>query len=220
MPLMGAAAKCLDSIFIPRAGSDEERKQIIKQIGDRQKLIEDQGELNSLVIYPEGTTSNGTCILPFKKGAFMAETSYKPVVLKYSPNSSFSTSFDCIGLFPLIFMTLSSCFMRGTVLDLPVFQPNEYLFQKHADKGTERWEIIAWALRDIMSEAGHLVKNDLRIREKRFYDRYMSHDPLYDTPFREKSEINSHKALSRQQSNLSQLSKISGLNQLDIDDEK
>ena len=181
---MGSAAKCLDSIFIPRAGSDEERAQIIKQIGDRQKQIEDEGKLNSLVIYPEGTTSNGTCILPFKKGAFMAETSYKPVVLKYPSNSSFSTSFDCIRLESLIFMTLSWCFMRGTLLDLPVFQPNDYLFKKHADKGTERWEVIAWALRDIMLEAGHLEKDDIRIREKRFYERYMGHDPLYDTPFR------------------------------------
>ena len=117
-------------------------------------------------------------------------------------------------------MNLSWCFMRGTVLDLPEFQPNEYLFQKHADKGTERWEIIAWALRDIMSKAGHLAKNDLRIRDKRFYAKYMWGDPLYDTPFRENSEINSRKALSRQQSNLSQLSKISEPHQLDIDEEE
>jgi lysophosphatidylcholine acyltransferase/lyso-PAF acetyltransferase len=122
-----------------------------------------------LVIYPEGTTTNGTCILPFKKGAFMAETTYKPVVLKYSDRNSFSTSYDCIRLDSLIFMNLSWCFMRATVLDLPEFQPNEYLFKKHADKGKERWEIIAWALRDIMSKAGKLRKNELKIRDKRFY---------------------------------------------------
>ena len=99
----------------------------------------------------------------------MAETTYKPVVLKYSDRNSFSTSYDCIRLDSLIFMNLSWCFMRATVLDLPEFQPNEYLFKKHADKGKERWEIIAWALRDIMSKAGKLKKNELKIRDKRFY---------------------------------------------------
>ena len=105
--------------------------------------------------------------------------------------------------------------MRGTVLDLPEFQPNEYLFQKHADKGTERWEIIAWALRDIMSKAGHLTKNELRVREMKFYTRFMWVDPMYDTPFRENSEINSEKALNRQPSGINLISQASELNQLD-----
>jgi hypothetical protein len=45
-------------------------------------------------------------------------------------------------------------------------------------------------------------------------------DPLYDTPFREgqQNEITSRKALSRQHSNLSLVSKISSLHQLDNDE--
>lgn len=35
MPIMSGTAKCLDSIFVPRAGTDEERDAIIKTIGDR-----------------------------------------------------------------------------------------------------------------------------------------------------------------------------------------
>jgi hypothetical protein len=30
------------------------------------------------------------------------------------------------------------------------------LFEKHSDKGYERWEIYAWAIREIMSKAGNL----------------------------------------------------------------
>jgi len=43
---------------------------------------------------------------------------------------------------------------------LPVFQPNDYLYKQHANKGKERWEIYAWAVRDAMSKAGELELNE------------------------------------------------------------
>lgn len=44
--------------------------------------------------------------------------------------------------------------MAGTLYELPLFVPNDYLFEKHKDKGTEKWEIIAWAVRDAMAKVG------------------------------------------------------------------
>lgn len=35
---------------------------------------------------------------------------------------------------------------------LPTFIPNDYLFEKHADKGRNKAEIYAWAVRDVMSK--------------------------------------------------------------------
>lgn len=32
---------------------------------------------------PQGTTSNGTCLLPFKTGAFLAGLPVQPVIIKY-----------------------------------------------------------------------------------------------------------------------------------------
>jgi hypothetical protein len=52
------------------------------------------------------------------------------------------------------------------VSDLPPFLPNEYLFTTHADKGTEKWEIYAWALRDIMAKVGDFKLNNQPTREK------------------------------------------------------
>jgi len=43
---------------------------------------------------------------------------------------------------------------------LPPMMPNEYLFNEHKDKGEEKWEIFAWAVRDAMSLAGPLEKNE------------------------------------------------------------
>ena len=40
------------------------------------------------------------------------------------------------------------------VIKLPTFTPNEYLFKKHFDKAKNNAEIYAWALREVMVEAG------------------------------------------------------------------
>lgn len=34
---------------------------------------------------------------------------------------------------------------------LPPFIPNDYLFETHKDKGREKWEIYAWAVREVMA---------------------------------------------------------------------
>ena len=53
---------------------------------------------------------------------------------------------------------------------MPAFVPNEYLFERHADKGNDRWEIYAWAVRDIMSTAGQLEKSEQPYRDKLHYE--------------------------------------------------
>ena len=72
----------------------------------------------------------------------------------------------------LLCCTLTPMFVE--VKKLPVFAPNEYLFTKHADKGKEKWEIFAWACRDIMSKVGGFGKFDIAYRDKiKVYDYYM-----------------------------------------------
>ena len=43
---------------------------------------------------------------------------------------------------------------------MPPFIPNDYLYETHADKGEEKWQIYAWAVREAMSEVGPLIKNN------------------------------------------------------------
>jgi len=56
---------------------------------------------------------------------------------------------------------------------MPPFEPNEYLFEKHADKGNERWEIFAWAVRDAMMKSGHFQPIDETLKSKFKYEEYM-----------------------------------------------
>ena len=57
---------------------------------------------------------------------------------------------------------------------LPDFEPNEYLFETHGNKGKERWEIFAWAVRDIMQKNGEFGICDMSLREKDDYYKFMN----------------------------------------------
>ena len=56
--------------------------------------------------------------------------------------------------------------MSCEVVQLPDFEPNEYLFETHKDKGEERWEIFAWAVRDLMMSVGDFQECNQSIRTK------------------------------------------------------
>jgi len=82
-----------------------------------------------------------------------------------------SPAWDVVPLLPLIIMQLS-LFCCGTVhvTELPPFQPNEWLYTHHSDKGKDKWEIFAWATREIMLQVGNLEKNDQQYRMKLKYE--------------------------------------------------
>lgn len=51
----------------------------------------------------------------------------------------------------------------------PPFQPTEYLFTKHNEKGESKAEIYAWAVRDIMAKTQGLELNELKYPDKKAY---------------------------------------------------
>jgi len=61
----------------------------------------------------------------------------------------------------LAIMQLSLFFsITCDVIELPLFIPNDFLYKTHADKGKDKWEIYAWAVREVMADASKLKKND------------------------------------------------------------
>lgn len=82
-PLFGWITTSLKSIYVKRE-SEESRKKCMEDLNERVKLI-DQGQLYPpIIIFPEGTTTNGEFLLAFKRGAFENLTPVKICVLKYS----------------------------------------------------------------------------------------------------------------------------------------
>ena len=82
-PLVGSGIKGLQSIFVNRAGTEEEKNKIVESIMIRQREIEDEGKNYSpICIFPEGTTTNGDHLIGFKRGAFQAMRTVQPCFVK------------------------------------------------------------------------------------------------------------------------------------------
>jgi len=172
VPLLSTLINVIDSIYIPRGGSEEKKAIALQAIRDRQTLIEDTGKYAPFLIYAEGGTSNGTGIIKFKKGAFFSEKTIRPMFLKYR-DSTVSPAFDTMEFLPLVILTLCWACYHCDVCVMPDIQPNDYLFEAHADKGQERWEIYAWAVRDAMMKAGNFQPCNIPLRTKILYEAFM-----------------------------------------------
>lgn len=96
--------------------------------------------------------------------------------MKYKYNLV-SPAFDIMEFLPLAILQLSWACFTCDVWVLPDFQPNEYLFETHQDKGTERWQIFAWAIREIICEEGDFQKCDITLRKKFEIEAFMQMKP-------------------------------------------
>lgn len=130
MPLMGKMSALIDSLYLPRGSGEEKRKEAIKSIGDRQKITEETGDFNPLLVFAEGGTTNNTALLKFKKGAFVAEKRVKPILLDYEVGSM-HPAYDIIEVLVLAILQLSWSCMKCTITEMPDFEPTEYLFETH-----------------------------------------------------------------------------------------
>lgn len=87
MPLLKTLCEMNDTVFIAR----HDRKSVTKQIADVRTALSDTG---ALTIFPEGTTSDGTGLLPFKSSLLSAiepipaGIAVQPVLLDYGPDAA------------------------------------------------------------------------------------------------------------------------------------
>ena len=69
-----------------------------------------------------------------------------------------------------------------TIIEHPVITPNVYIFEKYRETNpeiTEKWEIYAEVVRDIMCECSGLEKSDMTLRDSFDYENLLlgSKDP-------------------------------------------
>jgi len=132
----------------------------------KQKDIYSGKDLSKFMIFPEGTTSNNTGILDFKRGAFLSELAVKPYIIKFDTNFKISLAMDVIEMLYHLFLVICVPFHLVEVIELPVFVPNENLFK---DSNKERWVQYAEAVKDVMSEASGLKNVKGSYKEKKEY---------------------------------------------------
>ncbi len=87
-----------------------------------------------------------------------------------------SPTYDLISLIPLLVLLMSSLYFRcAKITFMPDFTPTPYMLEKHADKGTEPWQIYAWCCRDAISKySGMTCLNEkLSLKDKKAFEALM-----------------------------------------------
>jgi len=192
---MGTLAKLNGGLFLPSGGTDESKLQALDLIKNRQEEIETEGKYAPIYMYPEGSNSNGSHLLTFKKGAFISLKRCTPMVIQSKTTGTLIPSYDSIPLLSLVIFQCCWGFMPVKLKVLPDFEPNEFFFEKFSDKGSEPWEIYAWAIRDIMAKSGNLKLCEISYKERDQYQGFMHGKRKYTTPYYQQPHASQEQAL-------------------------
>lgn len=164
--LFGKVGIALNTIFVSRISSTEDRENAVKMIQDRQThIMEGKGKNVNLHIFPEGATTNNNYLIPFKRGVFTSLSPVLPIFVKYS-SSYFNPAHDVIPMHYHFFVLLCQISNNLEVTELPIFEPNDFLFTNHGTKGQEKWKVYADAVRDVMSEVSGLPTHEASLKQK------------------------------------------------------
>lgn len=147
-PIVGQIAKNLGCVFVDRAASRNEKDVGLENIEKTQNLIYTKpDEMVQLHVFAEGATSNGTIILPYKRGIFQSLLPLKPTCLRhYSPYMN--PAHDIMPLLTHMLVLFAQPYNKIELIDLPIFFPTDYLFENHKQLGESKWEIYANAIRE------------------------------------------------------------------------
>ncbi|KAM6949518.1 lysophospholipid acyltransferase LPCAT4 [Aplochiton taeniatus] len=121
IPVIGALLEFNQAVIVSRK-DPESRRQAVSRIKER---LTSNGRWPQMLMFPEGTTTNGTGLIKFKPGAFLAGVPVQPVLLRY-PNNPDTVRWTYKGTTWLrtLFNTTAQFYTNVTVEYLPVYTPN------------------------------------------------------------------------------------------------
>ncbi|XP_012682454.1 lysophosphatidylcholine acyltransferase 2 [Clupea harengus] len=141
-PIFGRFLRCLQPVLVSRKDPDS-RKNTIKEIESRSTS---GGVWPQVLIFPEGTCTNRSCLITFKQGAFIPGVPVQPVVLRY-PNKLDNVTWTWQGPTSgtLLLLTLCQLYTTVEIEFLPPQTPTE------AEKKSPT--LFAQKVRGVMAEA-------------------------------------------------------------------
>uniref|UniRef100_A0A452T3A1 Lysophosphatidylcholine acyltransferase 2 n=1 Tax=Ursus maritimus TaxID=29073 RepID=A0A452T3A1_URSMA len=134
VPLIGRLLRALQPVLVSRVDPDS-RKNTINEIVRR---ATSGGQWPQILVFPEGTCTNRSCLITFKPGAFIPGVPLQPILLRY-PNPLVSI------VFQLCMLTFCQPFTKVEVEFMPVQVPNE---EEKSDP-----VLFAGRVRNLMAEA-------------------------------------------------------------------
>ncbi|XP_047241963.1 lysophospholipid acyltransferase LPCAT4 isoform X1 [Girardinichthys multiradiatus] len=122
LPVIGALLEFNQSVLVSRK-DPESRKKAVTELIER---LTSKGYWPQMLMFPEGTTTNGRALIKFKPGAFLAGVPVQPVLLRY-PNKLDTVRWTYKGASwtDALWHTASQFYTNMTVEFLPVYNPSE-----------------------------------------------------------------------------------------------
>ncbi|CAL4963955.1 unnamed protein product [Urochloa decumbens] len=169
LPLVGLISKCLGCIFVQRESKSSGSKGVSGAVTERVLEVCKDKNTPLMLLFPEGTTTNGDYLLPFKTGAFLASAPVQPVILRY-PYRRFSPAWDSMDGARHVFLLLCQFVNYMEVVRLPVYYPSE---QEKKDP-----KLYANNVRKLIAMEGNLILSNLGLADKRVYHASLSGSSL------------------------------------------
>lgn len=160
LPLVGLISKCLGCVYVQRESKSSDFKGVAGVVTERVREAHQNKSAPIMMLFPEGTTTNGDFLLPFKTGAFLAGAPVLPVILRY-PYQRFSPAWDSISGVRHVIFLLCQFVNCIEVTRLPVYYPS----QEEKDDP----KLYANNVRRLMAHEGNLLMSDIGLAEKRVY---------------------------------------------------
>ncbi|XP_035137598.1 lysophosphatidylcholine acyltransferase 2 isoform X1 [Callithrix jacchus] len=141
-PLIGRLLRAVQPVLVSRVDPDS-RKNTINEIIKR---ATSGGEWPQILVFPEGTCTNRSCLITFKPGAFIPGVPVQPILLRY-PNKLDTVTWTWQGytFIQLCMLTFCQLFTKVEVEFMPVQVPN--------DEEKNDPVLFASRVRNLMAEA-------------------------------------------------------------------
>ncbi|CAK8568589.1 unnamed protein product [Lathyrus sativus] len=160
LPFVGLISKCLGCIYVQRESKSSDFKGVSAVVTERIREAHQNESAPLMMLFPEGTTTNGDFLLPFKTGGFLAKAPVLPVILKYH-YQRFSPAWDSISGVRHVIFLLCQFVNNMEVIQLPIYYPSQ---QEMDDP-----KLYADNVRRLMASEGNLTLFDIGLAEKRIY---------------------------------------------------
>lgn len=143
IPGVGLVGATHHAFYIDRMHGS--KLSIAEKIAERQKMVvEHEGALPPVAIFPEGTTTNGDHLLKFRTGAFIAGTPVVPVLIRYSYRW-FSPCYESIKTGKYVLGLLMQFSNHVRYHRLPVYYPSQ---EEKNDPGLYAQNVYSLILRE------------------------------------------------------------------------
>ncbi|GIQ85105.1 hypothetical protein KIPB_006728, partial [Kipferlia bialata] len=163
-PLVGYMARVMNVVFVKR---DDPNSRGSATAALRERMC--SPTLPRVVVFPEGTTTDGSCLLQYRAGAFRAGIPIQPCLIRY-PHRWYAQSWDSQPFTSHLIQRLSSLHNQVSVTFMPVYQPSPEEIEQpflYASNVRDR-------MRDMWSRVNgrDISLSPLSVKEKLIYQSY------------------------------------------------